>query len=186
MTLHELYNKYKVGAWPDKGSDHSYIDYYAELFAPVRKSAKKILEIGLMSGESLRMWEEYFTGDVYGIDCSETPVGGMADLRPMIAEMNHNIFIGDAADADTAKRFFSGIKFDIIIEDASHNLQQQIDIYNIMKHYMAKGCIYVIEDVQDIDVSRGTLEAIDHSKSVEVVDRRGIKGRYDDVLVVIR
>jgi hypothetical protein len=185
MTLHELYNKYKVGEWPDKGSVHSYIDYYAELFAPVRKSAKNILEIGLMSGESLRMWEDYFSGDVYGIDCTDTPVGGMADLRPMIAEMNHNIFIGDATDPETAKRFFSGIKFDVIIEDAQHTLEQQLAIYSVMKHYMAEGGIYVIEDVQDIDISRGTLQGIDPEKSVEIIDRRNIKGRYDDVLIVI-
>lgn len=185
MTLHELYNKYKVGAWPDKGSDHSYIDYYAELFAPVRKSAKKILEIGLMSGESLRMWEEYFTGDVYGIDCTETPVGGAADLRPMIAEMNHNIFIGDAADPETAKRFFSGIKFDVIIEDASHSIQQQLDIYNVMKHYMNDGGIYVIEDVQEIDASKDIFTTIDSEKKIQIIDRRNIKGRYDDVLIVI-
>lgn len=185
MTLHELYNKYKVGAWPDKGSDHSYIDFYAELFAPVRQSAKNILEIGLMSGESLRMWVDYFSGDVYGMDCDITPVGGAADLTEAITQ-GYRIVIGDATNAETVKKFFGELKFDVIIEDAGHGIEQQLEIYKVFKPYMADGGIYVIEDVQDIDSSKDIFTAIDPEKKIQIIDRRNIKGRYDDVLVVIR
>src|SRR6185369_13519508 len=99
MTLQNLYNKYydpKTG-WPDKGTVHSYIEVYEELFAPYRKKAKNILEIGLMSGESLRMWTEYFSGNVFGIDCDIKPINGKADLTKAIEEGLY-VSIGDATN----------------------------------------------------------------------------------------
>jgi spermidine synthase len=185
MTLKELCAKYKKGDWPDKDSVHSYIDVYEEILAPYRHTAKNILEIGLMSGESLRMWTEYFDGKVYGMDCSETPIDGLADLRPIIAEGKHNICIGDATSQEYVERFFSDIKFDVIIEDASHQLMHQLQIYDNVKDKMNKGGIMIIEDVQDIDANRGFFEALDPYKKIEILDRRHIKGRYDDVLIII-
>jgi fibrillarin-like rRNA methylase len=184
-TLLEIYNKYKVGDWPDKNSVHSYLPVYEEILSPCRHTAKNILEIGLMNGESLRMWTEYFDGNVYGMDCSETPVDGLADLRPIIADGKHNIVIGDAASASTIHKYFYGIKFDVVIEDASHNIEQQIQIYNSLIWYMNKGGIYIIEDIQDIDATRHLFENIDHEKEVTIIDRRNVKGRYDDILVII-
>ncbi len=185
MTLHQLYDKHKRGAWPDKGDVHSYIDVYAEIFEPYREKAKNILEIGLMSGESLRMWAEYFTGKVYGMDCEIKPVGGMADLTDAIAE-GYNIVIGDAASNVDVKKYFEGIKFDVIIEDAQHNIEQQVAIYNNLKKYLAKDGIYVIEDVQDIDATIDIFRTLDARRTIEIVDRRGIKGRYDDTLIIIQ
>ncbi len=186
MTLHEIYLKQKRGDWPDKGTVHTYIDAYAEIFEPYRYSAKNILEIGLMSGESLRMWEDYFSGNVYGMDCDLTPIGGLADLRPIIAEGGHNIFIGDAASNVDIERFFSGISFDVIIEDAGHDLSQQLAIYNNLKRFLSPKGIYVIEDVQDIDRDRKVFEGIDSKRTIEILDRRDLRGRYDDVLIVIK
>lgn len=191
MTLQELYDKHRRGAWPDKGTVHSYIDVYAEIFEPYRNKAKNILEVGLMSGESLRMWAEYFTGDVYGIDCDIKPVGGMADLTEAIAD-GMKIVIGDAANPDDIKKYFGELKFDVVIEDAQHNIEQQIAIYNNLKKYLKKGGIYVIEDVQDIDTFKrdildgSLLISLGENKTAEVIDRRGVKGRYDDVLIIIR
>jgi len=113
MTLHQLYDKYydpKTG-WPDKGTTHSYIEVYEEILAPYRKTAKNILEIGLMSGESLRMWDEYFKGEVFGIDCSIKPIDGKADLTKAIEDGLY-ISIGDASDPVTIERYYKGLKFD--------------------------------------------------------------------------
>jgi cephalosporin hydroxylase len=183
-TLHELCDKHKIGLWPDKGDVHSYLDVYAEIFAPYREKAKNILEIGLMSGESLRMWSDYFSGKVYGMDCDIKPIGGLADLSECISE-GYNVKIGDATNPSIIKEFFEGIKFDVIIEDAGHGIDQQLTIYEVFKPYLSKGSIYVIEDVQDIDASRESLENIDSNKNVVVLDQRSIKNRYDDVLILI-
>jgi hypothetical protein len=186
MTLLQLYNKHKKGDWPDKNSSHSYIPLYEEILAPYRHTAQNILEIGLMSGESLRMWDDYFDGTVYGMDCSVTPLNGLANLKPIMAEGKHNILIGDAADPMEIERYFNGIKLDVVVEDASHEVMQQLQIYYNLKPYMNKGSVYIIEDIQNIEANRTFFEALDENKNIEIIDRRHIKNRYDDVLVIIR
>lgn len=185
MTLHQLYDKHFKDGWPDFNTVHSYLPVYEEILKPYRHSARNVLEIGLFTGTRLKIWEEYFDADVYGIDCDEQPHGGMADLRPMIAEGTHNIYIGDAESEADIKKFFDGIKFDVIIEDASHQLSQQIGIYHNLKNYLAPNGIYIIEDIADIDFSRTAFEMIDPKKNIEILDRRQILNRFDDVLVII-
>ena len=185
-TLLEIWDDLKEqGYETDKGSVHSYIPVYEELLAPYRETALNVLEIGLFNGASLRMWEEYFTrAAVLGIDCSVTPHGGMADLRPMI-KAGWDIHIFDAENKEEVAKRFSGIKFDVIIEDAGHEINQQLNLYKIWKPYIAECGIYVIEDIQDFNIGiKRIIEEID--EDVEIFDRRSEKGRYDDILIVIK
>lgn len=176
-SLQKIYERYKVGDWPDKGSTHDYITVYEKIFAPYRNTAKNILEIGLMSGESLRMWSEYFAGTVYGIDCDIKPINGQADLTGAIND-GMNILIGDAADPYFIEDCFKEIKFDVVIEDANHDIEQQLQIYTTLMPYMAKGSIYIIEDIQDVDSTKQLFLDLDFI----VIDRRKTKNRYDDVI----
>ncbi len=186
-SLADIYLKLAAsGIQTDKGSVHSYLPVYEELLAPYRRAGCKMLEIGLFAGHSMRMWESYFhAGHVYGIDLCDQPLG-MADLRPMIAEGTHNIFLMSALDRAPVDRHFAGIQFDVIIEDSSHDMGEQVGIYQNFRDKLAPGGIYIIEDVQDIDRSRDIFSQLAPDKRVEIVDRRHVKGRYDDVLVVIR
>jgi hypothetical protein len=180
-TLLELYNKHKKGDWPDKGSTHSYIEVYKEILAPYRKTAKNILEIGLMSGESLRMWADYFDGTVYGMDCSIKPIDGKADLTQAIAD-GLNIVIGDASSQMDVAKFFTGKKFDVVIEDANHDLEQQRGIFLTMMPYMALDGIYIIEDIQSVENANKLASEF----NCEIIDLRRVKNRYDDLLAIIR
>jgi hypothetical protein len=182
MTLQKLYDKYydpKTG-WPDKNTSHSYLPVYEEILKPYRrKRDANILEIGLMSGESLRMWTEYFSGNVFGIDCSIKPIDGKADLTKAIEDGLY-ISIGDATNPADLERYYSGLKFDVVIDDGSHNIEDQVKTHYILKDYMAEGSIYIIEDIQDIDAKKHLFW------EGEIIDRRHIKNRYDDVLVIYR
>lgn len=183
-TLSDIYASLaRRGIKSDKGDLHSYLPVYAELLEPYRSGS--LLEIGVFKGDSLHLWERYFAGRVCGIDLCDQPLDGMADLRPMIAA-GHDIVLMSATDPEAAERHFADAKFDVIIEDASHALNEQVSIYRNFRDKLAPGGVYVIEDVQDIDNARGALEKIDPERSVEILDRRTIKGRYDDVLVIIR
>ncbi len=186
QTLKEIYLKNLVNGQSDKGNVHSYIDVYEVLLAPYRETANNVLEIGVFSGQSLIMWEQYFWGvPCYGIDCSDQPHGGIQDLRPMIAEGTHNIVIMDGTKKSDIEKNFKGVIFDVIIDDGSHQLEHQLDSYKHFKSHIAKGGIYIIEDIQDIDANRDKFFNIDPTKKVEILDRRSIKNRYDDVLIVI-
>jgi len=170
----------------DKGTTHSYIEFYEELLAPYRHTARHVLEIGIMAGSSLRMWEEYFTAaSVHGIDATGHPMGYFV-LAPMMQEGTHHISIMDATSPTEVETEFKDVLFDVIIEDAQHTLTQQLAIYDAFRSHLAPGGIYIIEDVENIDRDRLILEVIDPDRRVEVVDRRPAKNRFDDVLVIIR
>jgi SAM-dependent methyltransferase len=171
----------------DKGTVHSYIPVYAGLLEPYRSRPEvRVLEIGLLTGHSLLAWEEYFAGEVWGIDASDQPLNGMADLRPLIATGKHKIVIGDACDPSQVALLLGDRDFDVIIEDASHGLTQQLALYAVFRDRLRPGGLYIIEDVYDIDASRQVLEALDPRREVNIVDLRSVKGRFDDVLVVVR
>lgn len=186
LTLAEIYQHHRnlsdgLG-WGDKGTVHSYIEVYEELFAPHRHTVGNVLEIGILNGSSLLMWEQYFAkASVIGMDVTDQPYG--FDLRPLIYS-GHKIVIGNAANPDEVERHFVGMKFAVVIDDASHNLDAQLQTYRNFRGRMAGGGLYVIEDVADIDHSRQAF--VEVAENVEIIDRRGVKNRFDDVLVVIR
>ena len=131
------------------------------------------------------MWTEYFgTSKVYGIDIDERPLNGMFDLRPMLAE-GFDIKFFDASLPNEVEKHFAGVVFDVIIDDASHAIQHQMDNYKNFKSHLSKGGIYVVEDVADIDAHRSMFENMDSTKNVKIYDRRHLKNRFDDVLVVL-
>lgn len=177
-TLRQLCAKHYKNGWPDKDTIHSYIDVYEELLKPYRSEARNILEIGLLGGESHRMWIDYFEGTVYGIDCDLKPLNGQFDLTDMVK--NFNVVIGDATNPEHIKKHFEGIKFDVIIEDAGHDIAQQFKIYETLFPYLSRTGIYIIEDVQDIDKTKSLFTGL----GGHVIDRRNVKGRYDDVIVI--
>lgn len=174
------------GITTDKGTTHSYLEVYEEILAPYRTTAKNVIEIGIFGGASLLMWEAYFSGSVYGMDCSETPHDGLADLRPLIAEGTHNIIIGDATSEANVSKHFAGMLFDVIVDDGSHDTMSQFKSYKIFSKYLSDTGIYIIEDIQKLDSERHLFENIDPSKKVTILDRRRIKGRYDDTMVIIQ
>lgn len=187
MILQDIHEALKCdGFKSDKGTIHSYLEVYEEILAPYLETAKNILEIGIFKGDSLRMWKQYFFGDVYGVDCDIMPHGGMADLTEMVKSGEFNIKLFDATNENAVKDNFEGIMFDVIVEDAGHAVEQQVELYNIWKNYLTPNGIYIIEDVQDIDNTRFTFENLDNSKNITILDLRNMKGRYDDVLVIIK
>lgn len=188
-TLAQIYDRYRSDAhggigYGDKGTVHSYIDVYERVLAPYRNTAKNVLEIGLLNGDSLLMWEEYFgPKHVQGVDIEEKPMG-LFDLTQMVRQ-GHNIHFFDASLPEEVNRHFSGQVFDVVIEDASHALEHQLATYANMRPFMTKDSIYIIEDVANIDEVRPLFEAIDPDRHVVIEDRRKIKDRFDDVLVII-
>lgn len=182
-TLQEIWERLaKDGYKTDKGDVHAYLPIYEELFSPYREKALSILEIGLFNGHSMRLWKEYFTkAEIHGIDCDEEPHGGMADLRPMIAE-GWNIHIMDATDKLQVYDKFRGMTFDIIIDDAGHDIMQQIQLYELFIDRVSDGGLYICEDVQNIDETKEIFEKM----GGEIIDLRSKKNRYDDILIVFK
>lgn len=162
----------------DKNTTHSYIEVYTELLDKYRESGN-ILEIGVAHGYSMRMWRDYFTnGIVAGIDNIVEN-----DTRPLLEDSRFKIVIGDATNEAILENF-KDIKFDVIIDDGSHRIADQLKSFEIFKQYMNPGGVYVIEDIESIDTTRDILTAA--HENCTIIDRRHIKNCQDDILVIYK
>ena len=105
---------------PDKAdqnhtfSNLSYLDIYEKYFQEYRNKNISILEIGVRSGDSIRIWKSYFKfGEIYGIDIDP---GSKA-----FEEKRIKIEIGSQDNISFLQTCFGEkTKFDIIIDDGSH------------------------------------------------------------------
>jgi hypothetical protein len=101
----------------------------------------------------------------------------------MINDEKFNIFIADA----TQKQFLNLIEdltFDIIIDDGSHLIRDQISSFLLLRNKIKSGGLYIIEDVDNIDSNRNIFENL--HDNVEIIDNRHIKNRFDDVLIIYK
>lgn len=136
--LTRLADKYKT----DKGSIlHRYTEVYECFFYPLKSSARKICEIGILEGASLQMFAEYFTGAViYGIDIKDASHLNSDRIRT---------FVADQSDRNQLSAFAAafGSEFDLILDDGGHSMpQQQISFACLFKN-VRPGGYYIIEDV---------------------------------------
>ena len=177
-SLNEIYSKYQSPeGHGDKGTAHTYIDEYEKLLDKYRENST-VLEIGICEGESLKMWNEYFVNsEVYGIDITDFYI------KDLINENKYNIIIGDASSNDILNQL-NNLTFDVIIDDGSHLINDQINSFNILKNKMKPNGIYIIEDVNDLDLTIDSYKTLHNN--IDIIDNRHIKNRRDDVLIVYK
>jgi hypothetical protein len=130
MTLDELALKYGS----DKSSlYHNYCPLYEQ---HLPKNPKKILEIGVKEGASIRMWKEYFpNAEIAGLDLfEEFPIPDIEGVT---------FHKGNQTDYKLLEKL-RGEDFDLIIDDGSHNSRHQLVTF----FSLYSGKHYFIEDLQ--------------------------------------
>jgi SAM-dependent methyltransferase len=177
-SLNEIYLNYQSPeGHGDKGTAHTYIGEYEKLLNDYRENST-VLEIGICRGESLKMWDEYFINStVYGIDITDQYI------KDLIYENKYNIIIGNACSEDILEQL-GDLTFDVIIDDGSHLINDQINSFNLLKNSMKPNGIYIIEDVNNIDASIDKLTELHNN--IQIIDNRHIKNRVDDVLIIYK
>ena len=133
----------------DKSSaHHGYLDFYERFFGPERASLGKLLEIGVFSGQSIRMWREYFP--------NATIIG--ADIEPDAQRHATDRITIELADqsnvADLVRLGTRHGPFDIVVDDGSHVWDHQILTLQYLYPFVRPGGFYVLED---IDTSYGSF-----------------------------
>lgn len=165
----------------DKHTTHSYIEVYDQYFASRKTSAKNVLEVGIFCGGSILLWQEYFTNaEVTGMDIDTN------NNRTDLNKDRIRLIIGDAYSKESIDKL-SDRKYDMILDDGPHTLESMKYIATHYTPLLADDGILVIEDVQHIDWVDQIRLAFpeDVRDKVQVVDRREVKGRYDDILVIL-
>jgi len=129
----------------DSDTCHEYTPIYHDLLGHRRESVKRVLEIGVNAGSSLRMWREYFPNAL---------IVGL-DNNVHCLFVDERIYCGQADQGDKqsllAAMEFVGGKFDLIIDDGSHELAHQILTMNTLAPFLEDDGIYVVEDIRDRD-----------------------------------
>lgn len=168
-----LYNAHK---------EPHFIEAYKKHFEG--RKPKRILEIGVQGGGSLKIWRDFFPeAEIVGVDTDEK----------CKEHEGHNIkiVIGDQANV----KFLETLgNFDIIIDDGGHYMtQQQVSLKTLMSQ-LNDGGLYVIEDLhtsywkQFLDIEHSTVEELkglvddlheyaDQSPRCE--NKKGIKNKYN-------
>lgn len=169
-TLKEIWSEF--GGRSDKDDKHSYIDFYETLLAPYRHLPVRFLEIGIYTGECLLAWEQYFQlGKITGLDI----------VLPALASDSIKLVQGDSTSPVVCNQLFNGQQFDIIIEDGSHTVHDQVATFENYSRLVAPNGLYVVEDICCKE-----LKVVFKNMGFEVFDRRAIKGTQDDILAVWR
>ena len=135
MSLIDIGKKY-----PSSKNISGFIQLYEKYFSSLKDSKINILEIGVENGDSLRIWREYFANaNICGIDIDKK------DFKI------HNVDIrqGDQSNHTFLLSLINDFKkFDIIIDDGSHQAKHIITSFNFLYPYLSNTGIYVIEDLQ--------------------------------------
>lgn len=138
------------------GSDKvqfGYTTVYHLLFQSLMDKPVKLLEIGVLNGSSMRMWEEYFPkGEIHGADIKpkNTPAGHRYQVHQCDQSSREQLAV-------LVKK--AGGNFDIVVDDGSHQTPHMMLSFDILMPHVKPGGIYIIEDVanRQISLEKGKL-----------------------------
>jgi len=157
----------------DKGTHHSYIEIYEKLFKKYKTESINLLEIGVNRGYSLYTWKNYFTNakNLVGIEYQPNIVYKKDGVKLIYSDIN---------DINHVNNELGDMKFDIIIDDGSHRIEDQLFAFEYLNTRLNTNGLYIIEDIQNLETDILKFQKY----NPKVYDLRKIKNRWDDVLLV--
>lgn len=116
------------------------IDVYEQLFAARRMQVKTIVEIGVESGNSLRLWRDYFpNAQVWGLDRDAGAVHQQGERIKVLVGGQQNIpFLQDVCEKVGP--------IDIVIDDASKVIVWTLTSFRLLYPRVVEGGVYILED----------------------------------------
>jgi len=149
--------------------DHKYSDLYAMLLDPIRHTVRNVSEIGVMAGQSLKVWHDYFPlASIYGFDnFAYYPLSSVHS--ELIAFTRIHLFQADSQRESFMYRIGLSVgSMDLIIDDASHTLAHQERTLHVMWRFVRVGGYYIIEDVEwDRDGDRRIYPIVHHPERLK-------------------
>jgi hypothetical protein len=141
------------------------------MFGDRRETVRRVLEVGVNAGSSLRMWEEYFpAAEVIGLDIRTDVLFTAGRIRCYQADQ------GVRQSLQAAVAAAGGGLFDLIIDDGSHLDDHQIVTAETLLPLLAPGGHLVLGDLRHLGLlpalhaSVGLYKAAQHGGTVVDVD----------------
>lgn len=126
---------------------HPYTLFYHSIFRDKRKADLNIAELGILHGGSLLMWREYFeNAEIYGFDNDLEYLNSFKRLYDNDRIQLNQI---DVKNKLNIKKVFHtlGVQFDLIIEDTTHQFQDQVRVIESVYPYLKPGGMLIVEDI---------------------------------------
>jgi hypothetical protein len=180
-----------VFTFSDKGSMHSYVEFYERYFEPRRDKAS-LLEIGMMTGGSMHLWQRYFKDyNLVGVDISpgwnqarefQSEVEADPNITLLFEINSRNKQLPDAVKSQ---------KFDFVIDDGDHSVLAQIDTFENYWPLVADQGTYFIEDVVGVTQAEALKKflaeySVTHQQRLTIEHYQGLKnGRADDQIIAV-
>ena len=170
---------------------HPYTLFYEGLFRNQKNANLTIAELGVGLGSSLLMWQEYFVNSqIYGFDFSDEILEKFKkeSFRVTLAKL-------DVRYKDKIVKAFAGLNvfYDIIIEDTTHQFEDQIRVIESTFEYLKPGGILIIENIyksfNENDYINRLKNTLNHFQEYYFVEldhcRRNSTGWNNDKLFVL-
>ena len=123
---------------------HAYTAIYDLLFSTFRYKSIKLAEIGILNNNSMKCWREYFPNAfLYGYEWNDDFLKkAMIDNLPFTFYHKMNV-----KDVNSIQKRTMGFEFNIIIDDSTHEFNDQINIINNVYECLPRGGMLIIEDI---------------------------------------
>lgn len=125
---------------------HPYTAIYNLLFAPYQELFFVFVELGIEWNASMRMWDKYFTHAlIYGFEYYQEKID--LALKDDLDKVKYKYM--DVTSEESIAKGFEGLANapKIVIDDSTHNFDDQIRIIKTGLPYVASGGMLIIEDI---------------------------------------
>lgn len=141
MKLKTIFDKYNC----DKGYKHAYHKFYSNEFEPYRYKKINLLEIGILNGESIKSWLEYFpNANIFCVDTFQRIPSYKIEILK-----NERVFykkLDSTSNTASDKVGEWNTNFDIIIDDGLHTPEANRKSFLNFFPMLDKSGTYFIED----------------------------------------
>jgi len=203
--LREILSLHNINGWDkeggtDKDTIHSYLDAYEKYLSPYIDKECTLLEIGVWHGGSSLLWHEYLQkAKICGVDINNLIAEKLKNKfsnRYRFVELN--AYVSETVEL-IKNDYPDGVN--IIVEDGIHTKESnEFAIKNYLP-MLKKGGVMIIEDVPANPLNETpfayTTVTLPHvieemenlvpdGYEIEVLDLVNVKGRFDDILFIIK
>jgi hypothetical protein len=162
-------------------NNHNYDILYNNLFENIKDKVLNILEIGIDSGGSLKLFHDYFKNSViYGIDIVDNWKG--------LSKDNYNrikLFYFDGYNEDNWNQLPID-KFDFIIDDGPHTYKSQLFFLNHFHKLLNNNGMLILEDIPYFNLDNLLKESILDNNKISIYNWYNKTDRFDDIIVTYK
>ena len=126
----------------DKASYHSYTIMYEPLLVQWRDEPIRLLEIGVLNGSSLLMWDSYFShpwARLFGAGITDPVMQSQGRVRTIKADQSREDDLSKLRDIGP---------WTVVVDDGSHVPQHQLLTFQRLFPSVVPGGLYIIEDIE--------------------------------------